>query len=253
MRSIWLAFLAGLLFWSAAFAEDHPSYQALWDSVVQAPDCTRKDFLDFTLFTCDKQEAVWYFTKPNHPAHPGVIKRSVVQDANGVSVHDQGWSFATDAAQPAFKTFLAQISAMDEEAREAMAAQHGAPSPAQSVHIEGNWQPQEGDDQAVVALSTRYFSLEDAQKYDDAYALFDPGLAAQTSFAQYQNLAGKAIKDVGHVKVRTLKTIDWEKDQPGGPNGIFAALDYTAETESGQLCGFVAWKQQPDGFYTLVR
>ena len=214
MRLRMFAILAGLLFWSAAFAEDHSSYQALWNSVSQTPDCARREFLDFTLFTCEKSAALWYFTKPNHPAHPGVIKRSVVADAKGVSVNNEGWSFAPDAAQPAFKTFLAQIAAMDEQVRETMAAQHGAPSPTQSLLIGGNWQPQEGDNLAVVALTTHYFSLVDAGKYDDAYALFDPGFTAQTSMAEYRNLSEEPVKSVGHVKTRTLKTIDWENDQP---------------------------------------
>jgi len=66
---------------------------------------------------------LWYFTKPNHPAHPGVIKRIIVQE-NGVwNGYEYGYSFAPNEAQPAFKNWLAQIADLDRQMREAIIKQ----------------------------------------------------------------------------------------------------------------------------------
>jgi hypothetical protein len=71
--------------------------------------------------------------------------------------------------------------------------------------------------------------------------------------AEYGNLIGRSVASAGHIKSRTIKTIDWEKDSPLGPPGIYAALDYAAEAEHGEVCGYVAWRRAPDGFFVLVR
>jgi Protein of unknown function (DUF4019) len=224
----------------------------LWDSVSASADCKAQDDGDLIIVTCDKTMALWYFTKAGHPAHPGVIKRSIVEDAKGISVDEHGWSFAPDSGQPAFKTLLAQIRALDEQMKENLAAGSAAASEP-SVRVYGNWQPQGSENQAVIGLTSRFFAFEDGDKYEDAYELMDPKLTAQMSFMQYQQVADRTRQSVGHVKSRTIKTVDWENKSPSGPDGLYAALDYTADTEKGQLCGFVAWRRYPDGFFTLVR
>ncbi|HWY61862.1 MAG TPA: hypothetical protein VNW15_08190 [Rhizomicrobium sp.] len=119
-----------LLFATPSWAQDHPSYQTLWDSVAQDADCAPAEYPDFILVTCQKAYAMWYFTKPNHPAHPGVIKRTIAQEANGdVTANEQGWSFASDAAQPAFKTWLGQIQDLDRQAREDFEKTNGRKKP----------------------------------------------------------------------------------------------------------------------------
>lgn len=238
----------------AAGADERPTYQSLMDQVTASGDCTPQDDVDIVIFTCAKSEDLWYFTKQGHPAHPGVVRRYVVQSDQGMSIAEHGWSFAADAAQPAFKTFLAQISALDEQMKEAMAEQHGGPpilDPA--LRIYGNWQPQGTQSEAVVSLTRRYFALVDSGRYQDAYDLIDGSLAAMVPFAAYVDQAKAVVAGIGPVTSRTVKTIDWEKDSPLGPPGIYAALDYSGSGQNGQICGYVAWRMEPDGFFTLVR
>jgi hypothetical protein len=138
--------------------------------------------------------------------------------------------------------------------KEEMSAQrNGVPIVDPTIRIYGNWQPQGSESEAVVSLSRYYFSLKDSGRYEEAHALFSPSLAAMLSLSQYRDLATHAASSVGSVKGRVIKTIDWEKDSPLGPPGIYAALDYEAETTNGQLCGFLAWQKAPDGFFALVR
>jgi hypothetical protein len=111
-----------------AWAQDQPSYRSLWATATQKPGCAPADYADFTLVTCRKELTLWYFTKPNHPAHPGVIKRIVVQE-NGVwNAYERGYSFASDDAQPAFERWLAEIVDLDRQMKEDIERRRGVGS-----------------------------------------------------------------------------------------------------------------------------
>ena len=118
------------LFWFLLFmaapvsAGELTSFQELWDAVAHDPDCKPSQFPDFVLFTCERQYTFWYLTKPNHPAHPGIIKRYLYQQEGAWYAKEEGRSFASDTAQPAFKAWLAQIADMDRQAREWIKKQH---------------------------------------------------------------------------------------------------------------------------------
>lgn len=102
-------------------AQEHPTYQTLWDEAFHGPGCTSSEFADFFLVTCDRGLTLWYFTKASHAAHPGVIKRMITQRADGSWVSQlQGSSFAPEAAQPAFKAWLAQIEDLDRQMMESI-------------------------------------------------------------------------------------------------------------------------------------
>jgi hypothetical protein len=105
-------------------AQDNSTFESVWNSVVQNPDCKPTDYSDFVLVNCNAQLTLWYFTKPNHPAHPGVVKRQIYQEKDGTWLaREEGRSFASDAAQPAFKTWLAQIADLDRQMREEIGKQ----------------------------------------------------------------------------------------------------------------------------------
>jgi len=103
---------------SPVFDDNPPTYEGLWAEATKAPDCSPKEYPDLTLVTCQGGLTLWYFTKPNHPAHPGVIKRFVTEKNGTFYVTEEGHSFASDAAQPAFKAWLAQIKDLDRKVKE---------------------------------------------------------------------------------------------------------------------------------------
>lgn len=88
------------------------------------PDCKPSQFPDFILVTCEHEKTLWYFIKANHPAHPGVIKRYLYEKDGAWYAKEDGHSFASDAAQPAFKAWLAQIADLDRQAQEWIKKQH---------------------------------------------------------------------------------------------------------------------------------
>jgi hypothetical protein len=126
---VWIAALPMIFATGATSATEvaiQSTYQATWDAVAQNSDCQKAEYPDLTLFTCEADKTLWYFTKPNNAAHPGVVKRQVVQDPSGsVSVDENGVSFGSDAAQPAFKAWMDSIVALDAKVKEDMARRAG--------------------------------------------------------------------------------------------------------------------------------
>ena len=120
-----MIFLCALLLATPLHAQEHPTFESLWKEAVQNPRCKPADYSDFVLVTCESQFTFWYFTKPNHVAHPGVIKRVLYEENGTWLAREEGHSFASDAAQPAFKAWLAQIADLDRQMREEIGKQKG--------------------------------------------------------------------------------------------------------------------------------
>ena len=99
--------------------KDRITYDSLWVEATKDGSCVLSDHGDFYLVDCRADLTLWYFTKPNHPAHPGVIRRQLVQEVGGGwNDHVQGYSFGTDDDQPVFQAWLAQIQDLDRQAKE---------------------------------------------------------------------------------------------------------------------------------------
>ena len=118
LAALGLVVLLGIL---PAAAHAGPTYQSLWNDATKQPDCVQSSFSDYILVTCQKDMTLWYFTKPNHPAHPGVVRRIIVQEKGVVTVQEVGTSFASTAAQPAFKAWLAKIRELDRQTKDYLA------------------------------------------------------------------------------------------------------------------------------------
>ncbi len=113
------AVAAFLCFATPALAtEIQDSYQATWDEVSKKPDCTKTVRPDMVVFICEKEVTDWYFTIPGTPAHPGVMKRALVNESDGAYFKEDARSYGSDEAQPAFKAWMAPILDLDRQAKE---------------------------------------------------------------------------------------------------------------------------------------
>ena len=118
-----------ILMVSPAKAAQQPSYETLWAEATKQPDAKIVEYPDFTMVVSADGLTYYYFTKPSHFAHPGVIKRYAVQDNGNWVMREDGWSFGDDSAQPAFQRWLDQFKELDRQMAEQMRQQKGsAPS-----------------------------------------------------------------------------------------------------------------------------
>jgi hypothetical protein len=130
MSRIWAAAFLILVLLGPGFAAaaDQPSYQSLWNEASANSDSVVTQYSDVTLVRTGGGFTFYYFTKPGHFAHPGVIKRTVSQRSDGTWIAEEnGWSFASDAGQPAFQAWMAEIKQLDQQMADALARSHADP------------------------------------------------------------------------------------------------------------------------------
>jgi len=110
-------------------AQQRPSYESLWAEATAQADAKIVEYPDFTMVESRNGLALYYFTKPAHFAHPGVIKRSITQKDGAVYIHEEGWSFGDDNAQPAFQRWLDQFNELDRQVTEQIQRDQGKSPP----------------------------------------------------------------------------------------------------------------------------
>ena len=105
--------------WSAP-----PSYEGLWREATQARHSAHQ-FADFILIRSADGLVFYYFTKAGHLAHPAVVKRVASQNGGAWTFSERGWSFGSDASQPAMRRWMAQFEELDRKMAEEITRDKG--------------------------------------------------------------------------------------------------------------------------------
>jgi len=104
-RMLALVAILGLTAGSAAVAAEM-TFEDYWNEATHNPGVVTKEYPKATVITDEKNLTIYIFTKPNNPAHPGVIVRKLVNDSSGAYFDTEGHSYGPDSAQPAFKAWM---------------------------------------------------------------------------------------------------------------------------------------------------
>ena len=122
MTSLRLVILAAVvaLVATTAVAQHKRSFESLW-SEATAGQHALTEYPDYTMV--DRGDVFWYFTKPGHDAHPGVVRRAIRPNNGRFFIDTQGWSFAAEAGQPGFKRWLAEFDMLNRRLIEALGQQ----------------------------------------------------------------------------------------------------------------------------------
>lgn len=63
---------------AVARAEDHPTFDSLWQDANSKPSHRTVDEGRDIRVEVPSEQTVYFFTKPGQPEHPGVVKRLIV-------------------------------------------------------------------------------------------------------------------------------------------------------------------------------
>lgn len=129
------------------------------------------------------------------------------------------------------------------------------PPPAVSVaNGDRSWRPTSAQVQRVERNTYAYFAAKDTRRYRDAYAQLSPSQKSTTPLERWSSLAEDFNVKAGDVKARSIRKITWYKDPPNVAPGVYAAVDFSSEfSNAAAHCGYVAWHEQADGSFLLVR
>ncbi len=99
-----------------------------------------------------------------------------------------------------------------------------------------------------------YFEAKDQGRYTGAYNLMATSLKQGISFETWKEKATAFNAKAGAVERRTISKITWYHNPPQVEPGLYAAVDFTSKfAEVDRHCGFLAWREQLDGTFVLVR
>lgn len=108
--------------------------------------------------------------------------------------------------------------------------------------------------QHVEELTRLYFQAKDQGRYTGAYDLMAASLKDSISFDTWKGKAAAFNAKAGAVKQRTISKITWYRNPPQVEPGLYAAVDFSSKFTGVDLhCGFLAWHEQADGRFVLVR
>jgi hypothetical protein len=99
-----------------------------------------------------------------------------------------------------------------------------------------------------------YFDAKDRGRYTEAYNLMAASLKQGISFETWKQQAATFNAKAGAVERRTISKITWYHNPPQVEPGLYAAVDFTSKFAEVDLhCGFLAWREQLDGEFVMVR
>lgn len=117
------------------------------------------------------------------------------------------------------------------------------------------WQPGDRDKASVENLSYRYLEMKDRGSLSEAWALLSHSMQQTTTFALWSDAAQQFRDKAGRVEHRSIHKFTWYKDPPSAPEpGVYVAADFMGAYENIAIqCGYIAWHQQRDGTFRIVR
>jgi hypothetical protein len=99
---------------------DYHGIEAIWRNANSAPGHQVIDREYAVIVDAAHERAVYYFAKPGQQMHPGVVRRTFIENINGVSIRTEGWSFGLASSQPAFEQWLEAFQALSAEIKTRM-------------------------------------------------------------------------------------------------------------------------------------
>jgi len=112
---------------------EYPTVAAAFAALRSRPDLTIHQENGWTGFEDRANLTIWTFTPPGHPAHPTVVKRTIVQE--GTKIYTDVTA-RCEATKPACDKLMAEFQVLNENIREYVrrsgqgAAQPGVPADA---------------------------------------------------------------------------------------------------------------------------
>lgn len=223
---------------------DYPSADAAMASLKARGDVAFSVEGGWTIADDKPNRALWSFTQPGNPAHPAVVRRTVVIENGQPSITMSALCQARQAA----------CDAMMEEFRQKNKALQQSLAPPKPSGAAPAWQPTGSQKARVEELSKAYFADKDAARYRQAWERLGPGLHKQWTFEEWRDASAGNMARAGALQQRELKKVTIYRSSQSGTPGTYAAVDFTGHfANADTYCAYLVWTEQADGSFLLLR
>jgi hypothetical protein len=100
----------------------YPTVAAAFDALRAKSNVNISNQGGWTIVDDRDDQTIWSFTPANHPAHPAVIKRIIVQKGDGIFID---MSALCHAEKPACDKLVAEFQALNDKIRESFSRKSG--------------------------------------------------------------------------------------------------------------------------------
>lgn len=201
---------------------------------------TFSQYEGWTIAEDTARREIWSFTQDRHPAHPAVVRRTVLERDGAVSINMDVLCGATKAACDSMVAQFRQLNAQLRAQLSGPSATSGqtAVDPLQGANAE--------------ALLTRFLAAIDTNRLQDAYGMFGQAFRAQVTRDQFEDVIARMPR--GPVTRGAAKTT-WYQDPPQAPEpGTYVVFELPCRLPDGKSClDMVVLHQPPDGAFAAQR
>lgn len=221
----------------------YPSAAAALEALKARGDVAITTEGGWTIADDKANRTLWSFTPADHPAHPAVVRRTVVQENGQVSIRMNALCLAK---KEACDGLLEEFRRVNTALQQSLApARPGSPA---------SWQPTASQKSRIEELSKAYFADKDAARYREAWQHLGAGLRQQWTFEQWRDAAAGSASRAGVVQQRDLKKVTIYRSSQSGTPGTYAAVDFSGRfSNADTYCGYLVWSEQADGSFLLMR
>jgi hypothetical protein len=220
----------------------YPTVAAALEALRARSDVRISSQGGWTIVDVPAEKSLWSFTPPTHPAHPAVVKRSIVERNQAVGV-DMG--MLCQAEKLACDKLLAEFQQLTEQMK--------TNSPRPSPPAQSAWAPSDQQKLRAEQVLSRFLRATDAGNFAEAYALLTPGMKAQMRLDQFEILGRQQQAQTGGPLTRSNTRATWYNNPPQAA-GVFAAFDIRCSSNNAPVCEeVVILQEQADSTFLVMR
>jgi len=210
-------------------------------SALQArPGVTFSEYEGWTIAEDAARKEIWSFTQDRHPAHPAVVRRTVLERDGVISLD---MSVMCGATKAACDTMVDQFRQLNEELSKRLSGQS---SPSSQPAVDP---PHSANTEALLA---RFLAAIDNNRLEDAYTMFGEGFRVQFTRDQFKDVIARMPQ--GPV-TRARPQTTWYQDPPRAPEpGTYVVFELPCSLPDGKAClDMVVLHQPPGGVFAVQR
>jgi hypothetical protein len=160
---------------------------------------------------------LWTFTPDGHPAHPTVVKRTVVEDTKGVWMD---MDVLCQAAKKPCDALVREFQQLNESTRA-------------TIQMELTQKQFADRNTDAEAFASHWLDLLEQREIDQSLALLTDSFKANLTREEWATSISASRQQLGQLKSRKLRRIVWYDNPPSAPRpGVYAAVEFDSVYEN---------------------
>ncbi len=220
----------------------YPNVAAAMDALLANREAALRVESGWTIFEEEVQGSgvIWTFTPENHPAHPAVVRRALVEKGGALviemAVHCEAAKAPCDQLVRDFQNLNQRlVAATDERRKNAPAAN-----------------PRDAE---MRDLAIQWLDMQEQGKADESYALLADNFKEHMTLDAWRALVKEQRQTLGALRKRSVRRTVWYVNPPNAPmRGTYVVVEFDSVYDKAEshFC-YVVLHSQNDAPFRVMR